>query len=128
MELAREAGFTHAKMIVHWPRLEPKRGRYTFQQTSENDLDNVMKAARNEGIKLVVRVDGVPDWTGGSPAKADPKEVEAFYAAMAAHGKGTIVGLRDPERAEPALRVGRRAEPGRVRRVHEGGLSGRQEG
>src|SRR5918996_6328308 len=34
MELAREAGFTHAKMIVHWPRLEPKRGRYTFAETS----------------------------------------------------------------------------------------------
>ena len=58
MRLAREAGFTHAKMIVHWPRLEPKRGRYTFAETSENDLDNVMKAARNEGMKLVVRVDG----------------------------------------------------------------------
>ena len=92
MEMAREAGFTHAKMIIHWPRLEPKRGQYTFAETSENDLDNVMKAARNEGIKLVVRVDGAPEWTGGSPSKADPKEVEAFYAAMAAHAKGTIVG------------------------------------
>jgi hypothetical protein len=90
MEMAREAGFTHAKMIVHWPRLEPKRGRYTFAETSENDLDNVMKVARNEEIKLVLRVDGAPHWTGGSPSKADPKEVEAFYAAMAAHGKGTI--------------------------------------
>jgi hypothetical protein len=91
MELAREAGFTHAKMVVHWPRLEPRRGRYTFAETSENDLDNVMKVARNEQIKLVIRVDGVPDWAGGSPSKADPNEVEAFYAAVAAHGKGTIV-------------------------------------
>ena len=91
MQMAREAGFTHAKMIVHWPRLEPKRGRYTFAETSENDLDNVMKAARAEGIKLVVRADGAPEWTGGSPAKADPNEVEAFYEAMAAHGKETIV-------------------------------------
>jgi len=90
MELAREAGFTHAKMIVHWPRLEPKRGQYTFEETPENDLDNVMKAARNEEIKLVVRVDGTPEWAGGSPSRADPKHVEAFYAAMAAHGKGTI--------------------------------------
>jgi polysaccharide biosynthesis protein PslG len=91
MELAREAGFTHAKMVVHWPRLEPRRGRYTFAETSENDLDNVMKVARNEQIKLVIRVDGVPDWAGGSPSKADPNEVEAFYAAVAAHGNGTIV-------------------------------------
>jgi hypothetical protein len=91
MEMAREAGFTHAKMIVHWPRMEPRKGQYTFEESPENDLDNVMKAARNEEIKLVVRVDGAPDWTGGSPSKAEPKEVEAFYAAMAAHGKGTIV-------------------------------------
>ncbi|MGE3912616.1 MAG: cellulase family glycosylhydrolase [Chloroflexota bacterium] len=91
MAMAREAGFTHAKMIIHWPRLEPRRGQYTFKETSENDLDNVMKAARAEGLKLVVRVDGAPDWTGGKPSEASPKEVEAFYAAMAAHGRGTIV-------------------------------------
>src|SRR5215216_5552340 len=82
MEMAREAGFTHAKMIVHWPRLEPRKGQYTFEESSENDLDNVMKVARDEEIKLVVRVDGAPDWTGGSPSKAEPKEVEAFYAAV----------------------------------------------
>jgi hypothetical protein len=91
MSLAREGGFTHAKMIVHWPRLEPRRGRYTFRETTENDLDNVMKAARAEGMKLVVRVDGTPGWAGGKPAKADTSAVEAFYTAMAAHGKGSIV-------------------------------------
>jgi hypothetical protein len=90
MQLAREAGFTHAKMILHWDRLEPKRGRFTFAESSENDLDNVIRAAQAEDLKLVVRVDGAPDWTGGSPSKADPKEIEAFYAAMAAHGKGTV--------------------------------------
>ena len=91
MEMAREAGFTHAKMIIHWPRLEPKRGRFTFRETSENDLDNVMKAARGGDMKLVVRVDGAPDWAGGKPSKADTGAVEAFYAALAAHGKGTVV-------------------------------------
>jgi hypothetical protein len=92
IQLAREAGFTHVKMIVHWPRLEPRRGRYTFAETSENDLDNVMKVARAEDVKLVVRVDGVPDWAGGTPSKVDAGAVEAFYAAMAAHGRGTVVG------------------------------------
>ena len=91
MEMAREAGFTHAKMIIHWPRLEPRRGRYTFRETSENDLDNVMKAARGGDMKLVVRVDGTPDWAGGKPSKADTGAVEGFYAALAAHGKGTVV-------------------------------------
>lgn len=92
MRMAREAGFTHAKMIIFWDRLETKRGRFAWKETSENDLDNVMKAARAEEMKLVVRVDGVPDWAGGSPANADPEAVARFYAAMADHGKGLIVG------------------------------------
>ena len=128
MEMAREAGFTHAKMIVHWPRLEPKRGQYTFAETSENDLDNVMKAARDEEIKLVVRVDGAPDWAGGSPSKADPKHVEAFYAAMAAHGKGTIAAYEILNEPNLPFEWGGSPSPSGVRRVPEGGLSGRQEG
>ena len=90
MELAREAGFSHAKMIVKWSRLEPKRGRYTFAETDENDLNNVIEAAGREGLKLVLRVDGAPDWAGGKPATVGADAVEAFYAAMASHGKGTV--------------------------------------
>src|SRR3954468_2527562 len=78
MQLASEAGFSYAKMIVQWARLEPKRGRYTFADSSENDLDNVVNAARGQGLKIVVRVDGVPDWAGGAPAKVSPDAVEAF--------------------------------------------------
>src|SRR5215212_6719630 len=89
MELAREAGFSHAKMIVKWSRLEPKRGRYTFAETDENDLNNVIEAAGREGLKLVLRVDGAPDWAGGNPATVGVDVVEAFYAAMASHGKAT---------------------------------------
>jgi hypothetical protein len=90
MEMAREAGFSHAKMIVQWPRMEPKRGQYTFEQSDQNDLDNVIRAADAEEMKLVLRVDGAPDYAGGKPAKADPDAVEAFYAAMARHAKGTV--------------------------------------
>jgi hypothetical protein len=90
MQLAREAGFTHAKMIVQWPRLEPKKGQYTFSQSDQNDLDNVIRAAEAEDLKLVLRVDGAPDWAGGKPSKVDTGAVEAFYAAMAAHGKGVV--------------------------------------
>ena len=90
-DMAREGGFTHAKMIIHWPRLEPRRGRYTFTETSENDLDNVMRAADGADMKLVIRVDGTPDWAGGKPSKTDAGAVEAFYAALSTHGKGTIV-------------------------------------
>ena len=92
MQMAREAGFTHAKMIIHWPRLEPRRGTFTFEETSENDLDNVMRAAKAEDMKLIVRVDGAPDWAGGKPSKANAASIEDFYAALSAHGRGTVVG------------------------------------
>ena len=92
MRMAREAGFTHAKMIIHWQSLEPRRGRYLWKETPQNDLDNVIRAARAERLRLVLRVDGVPGWAGGSPANADTGAVEAFYAAMAAQGRGVIAG------------------------------------
>jgi hypothetical protein len=92
MEMASDAGFTHAKMIIFWPRLEPSKGRFSWSDTHENDLDNVIKAARAEDMTLIVRVDGVPDWAGGSPAKVDPDHVQRFYEAMAAKGKGVIAG------------------------------------
>ncbi|MGE3267879.1 MAG: cellulase family glycosylhydrolase [Chloroflexota bacterium] len=92
MRMAREAGFTHAKMVLYWPRLEPSRGDFRWNSTDQNDLDNVMRAARAENMPLVLRVDQVPDWAGGSPGNADLGAVEEFYAAMAAHGKGTVVG------------------------------------
>jgi polysaccharide biosynthesis protein PslG len=92
MRLAREGGFTHAKMVLYWPRLEPSPGRVLWRETQENDLDNVMKAASAEGLPLILRVDQVPDWAGGSPGGADLGAVEAFYAAMAGHGRGKVVG------------------------------------
>ncbi|MDP8924436.1 MAG: glycoside hydrolase family 5 protein, partial [Chloroflexota bacterium] len=92
MRLARQAGFTHAKMIIRWPSVEPRRGRYRWEETAQNDLDNVIKAARGGDMRLIVRVDGVPGWAGGSPADADLDAVTRFYEAMADHGKGVIIG------------------------------------
>lgn len=91
MRMAREAGFTHAKMVLYWPRLEPGPGRYLWKDTTENDLDNVMKPARAEQMALILRVDQVPDWAGGSPGGADLGAVEAFYREMASYAKGTVV-------------------------------------
>ena len=92
MRLAREAGFTHAKMVLYWPRLEPSPGRPLWRETDQNDLDNVVRAASAEGLPLVLRVDEVPGWAGGSPGGADLGAVERFYAAMASHGRGKVVG------------------------------------
>src|SRR5262245_29206365 len=92
MRMAREAGFTHAKMILYWPRLEPSAGNFLWNGTKENDLDNVMNAARAEGMPLILRIDEVPGWAGGSPGNADLGAVEEFYGAMASYAKGTVVG------------------------------------
>lgn len=91
MNAARGAGFTHAKMITFWDRLEPGPGHFFWHQTEHNDFDNILRAARAEEMKLVVRVDGVPGWAGGSPANADLDAVEGFYYALALHGRGTAV-------------------------------------
>jgi hypothetical protein len=92
MRMAREAGFTHAKMVLYWPRLEPAPGNYLWNGTKENDLDNVMKAARAEGMPLILRIDETPGWAGGSPGNADLGAVERFYAAMASYAQGAVVG------------------------------------
>ncbi len=92
MRLAREAGFTHAKMILYWPRLESSPGRPAWLDTTENDLDNVMRAAGAQGMPLILRIDEVPGWAGGSPAGADLGAVEAFYRAMASYAGGRVVG------------------------------------
>src|SRR5439155_18393218 len=90
MGLARGAGFALAKMIVGWQSLEPTPGAYQWERTDQNDFDNILRAARAAGLRLVVRVDGVPGWAGGSPAGADLGAVERFYAAVARHGAGTV--------------------------------------
>jgi len=92
MRMAREAGFTHAKMILYWPRLEPGPGHFLWKDSKENDLDNVMKAAQAEQLPLILRIDQVPDWAGGSPGGADLGAVEGFYREMASYAKGTVVG------------------------------------
>ena len=92
MRMAREAGFTHAKMMLRWEAVEPSPGNLVWKQTQENDFDNIMKPARNEGMLMIVRVDGVPGWAGGSPANASLEAVRGFYEEAARHGKGTVVG------------------------------------
>ena len=78
MRMAREAGFTHAKMILYWPRLEPRPGQFMWRETSENDLDNVLKATEPDRLQLVLRIDEVPGWAGGSPSNVDLNVLEAF--------------------------------------------------
>ena len=45
MARAREAGFTHAKMMTFWDRLEPGPGDFYWNRTDQNDLDNILRGA-----------------------------------------------------------------------------------
>ena len=92
MRLAREAGFTHAKMILYWPRLQPTPGPPMWHETSENDLDNVMRAAAAEDVFLILRIDEVPAWAGGLASVADLAAVENFYRDMASKAQGRVAG------------------------------------
>lgn len=93
MRAAAEGGFTHAKMVLHWAAVEPSPGTYQWTRTKENDFDNIMKAARGQDMLLVVRVDGVPGWAGGSPANANLQAVERFYENAARYGADTVVAF-----------------------------------
>jgi hypothetical protein len=93
MKAAREAGFTHAKMVMYWGSVQPSRGTYRWNQTKENDYDNILKAARAEDMPLVLRVDGVPAWAGGSPAGANLDAVRDFYEETARYGADTVIAF-----------------------------------
>ncbi|MFN8522511.1 MAG: cellulase family glycosylhydrolase [Chloroflexota bacterium] len=85
MKLAREAGFPHVKMVVYWPRMQQRTGELLWDMGLPNDVDNMLAMASQAGLKLILRVDGVPAWAGGSPATADLAQVEAFHRDLAAY-------------------------------------------
>lgn len=90
LALARAAGFTHVRMVVAWPSLEPSPGAPAWEASPENDLDHVLGPAGRAGLRLVLRVDGVPGWAGGAPARADLAAVRGFYERLARRGVGVV--------------------------------------
>jgi hypothetical protein len=93
---ARQVGFRLMWGYVPWQQVEPTRGGFQFKSkdewgsTSPNPLTNVVTAARESGMKLILRLDEVPGWAGGSPAKLDPIDLENYVYEVVSYGKGTI--------------------------------------
>jgi hypothetical protein len=83
MDLARRAGFTHVKTVITWRALQSTPRRFEWKSTDENDLDNILQAARSAGLRVVLRVDGGPPWTGGSPASASHEEIFKLFSSLA---------------------------------------------
>jgi polysaccharide biosynthesis protein PslG len=94
--LARNDGFKLMWAYVPWQQVEPERGQFLFRKQDKwgrpqpNALSNVVSAAADAGMKLILRIDEVPGWAGGDPAHLDPKDLEAYLYEAVRYGKGTI--------------------------------------
>ena len=93
---ATAVGLTHMAAHVAWSQVEPSRGRYLFKERTSwgapvaNDLTNVLTAAREAGLKVVLRVGAPPAWAGGAVHQLDPADAERYVYEAVAYGKGTI--------------------------------------
>jgi hypothetical protein len=93
---AHQVGFRLMWGYVPWQQVEPTRGDFTFKSkdewggTSPNPLTNVVTAARDAGMKLILRLDEVPGWAGGHPANLAPADLENYVYEVVTYGKGTI--------------------------------------
>jgi hypothetical protein len=90
LALARAAGFTHVRLVVSWPSLEPSPGAFAWEASPDNDLDHVLGPVGRAGLGLVLRVDGVPAWAGRAPARADLAAVRAFHERLARRAAGAV--------------------------------------
>ncbi len=94
--LAHSAGFTTISAYVSWRALEPSRGKYVFEQhdqwgrTQANDLTNVIDAARNNGMKVGLRLDDPPPWAGSAVYQLDPADVEDYVFHTVQYARGAI--------------------------------------
>jgi hypothetical protein len=94
--LARSDGFRLIWGYVPWQQVEPRRGEFLFRKQDRwgkpvaNALTNVVSAAADGGMKMILRIDEVPAWAGGDPAHLDPSDLEAYLYEAVRYGKGTI--------------------------------------
>ena len=95
-QLARDAGFDLMWGYVSWQQVEPTRNNFLFGtsdasgSTTPNPLSNVLDAANKAGMQVILRLDGVPDWAGGSPARLAPADLEAYVYQATSAGHGAI--------------------------------------
>lgn len=82
--LIRDAGFTWVKQWFAWRDIEGAgKGKYDWETA-----DRVVNQIEEFGLKLIVRVDGEPDWAGAPPANID--HFADFLTTLATRYKGRI--------------------------------------
>jgi len=83
---------------VAWKRVEPAKGQFVFNtknqygQTTANDLTNVLAAARDSGLKLILRIDEPPEWAGGAVHHISPADLENYLFEALRYARGFAPG------------------------------------
>jgi hypothetical protein len=92
LRLAREAGFTAIKQRFEWRYIEGQRqGLYEW-----NEPDRIVKAAEDQGLEIIARIDNQPRWARGDtlfPGSGPPDDLDdlrIFLERLAARYKGRI--------------------------------------
>jgi hypothetical protein len=101
MALAKIAGFTHVKATITWRQLQKSSKKFEWKE-DENDLDNILRATRKAGLRLVLRVDGGPPWEGGEAANASPDAIYRLFSNLADEAGDTVAAyeiLNEPNLA-----------------------------
>jgi hypothetical protein len=80
---ARDAGFGYMRHTLEWTSIDQSGGQFPWQRDAPNNLDNVVGAASQGGLGLVLRLDGGPTSTGGAANQASSEEIADFYRAVA---------------------------------------------
>jgi len=72
--LIRDMGFRWVKQVFAWSDIEgAQKGHFDWTQA-----DAVVKHANDYGIRLLVRLDRAPAWTGAQPPNGPPNNLEDF--------------------------------------------------
>lgn len=87
-DLSRRAGFSHVYAVLRWDEVEPQPGQLAWANGQANALDTLLGAARQYGLKLILRLDRPPVWAGGHPLGADAAAFGRFAGAVATRAKG----------------------------------------
>jgi hypothetical protein len=133
---AKEAGFSHIWIYVPWRNVEPSKGRFLFKEQDEwgrpvaNDLTNAIEAARQHGLKLVLRLDEPPAWAGGTFNRVNPDDVKNYLREAVRYGADVIdiVEIGNEWNLSAPWAWGGTPDPARAAAIVKAGAAGARQG
>jgi hypothetical protein len=134
LPLARDAGFGVMMAYVNWAQVEPSRGQYLFEQKDKwgqpvaNDLTNVINAAKSNNMRLALRLDNPPGWTGGSVSRINPADLEDYLYHVARYARGSLAYIEVFNEMNLPGEWGGSPDPAAYARLLEGAYRGAHRG